>query len=58
MKKYVKVTISVMTSEKNNILEFNQYMISDKMSYIIYANTQKIDRCANDPKKTFNKKVR
>ena len=58
MKKYVKVTISEMTSEKNNILEFNQYMISDKMSYIIYANIQKIDRCANDPKKTFNKKVR
>ena len=33
-------------------------MISDKMSYIIYVNIQKIDRCANDPKKTFNKKIR
>ena len=57
MKKYVKVTISVMTSEKNNILEFNQYMISDKMSYIIHANIQKIDRCANDPKKTSTRKL-
>ena len=29
-----------MTSEKNNILEFNQYMKSDKMSYIIYADIE------------------
>ena len=27
----------VMPSEKNNILEFNQYINSDKMPYIIYA---------------------
>ena len=26
-----------MPSGKNNILEFNQYMKSDKMRYIIYA---------------------
>ena len=26
-----------MPSEKDNILEFNQYINSDKMSYIIYA---------------------
>ena len=28
----------VMPSEKDNILEFNQYMKSDKMPYIIYAD--------------------
>ena len=27
-----------MPSEKDNILEFNLYMKSDKMSYIIYAD--------------------
>ena len=27
-----------MTSEKNNILEFMQYMKSDKTSHIIYAD--------------------
>ena len=42
-----------MPSEKDNILEFNQYMKSDKMLYIIYADIEtlikKIDRCANNP---------
>ena len=28
----------VMLSEKNNILEFNQYIKSNKMPYIIYAD--------------------
>ena len=27
-----------MSSEKDNILEFNQYMKSDKMPYMIYAD--------------------
>ena len=40
-----------MPSEKNNILEFNQYMKSDKTQYIIYADIEslirKIDGCAN-----------
>ena len=27
-----------MSSEKDNILEFNQYMESNKMPYIIYAD--------------------
>ena len=31
-----------MPSEKDNILEFNQYMKSDKMSYIIYADTESL----------------
>ena len=41
-----------MPSEKNNILEFNQYMKSNKMPYIIYTNMEsfeKIDGCANNP---------
>ena len=29
-----------MTSKKNNKLEFNQYMKSDKMSYIIYDDIE------------------
>ena len=37
MKKYVKIVVQ---SEKNNILEFNQYMKSDKMPYIIYADIE------------------
>ena len=42
-----------MPSEKDNILEFNQYMKSNKMPYIIYADIksliEKIDGCANSP---------
>ena len=40
MKKYLKnedFCGIVIPSEKDNILEFNQYMKSDKMLYIIYA---------------------
>ena len=29
-----------MPSEKDNILKFNQYMKSDKMPYIIYADIE------------------
>ena len=42
-----------MPLEKDNLLEFNQYMKSDKMSYIIHANVEssikKIDDCENNP---------
>ena len=31
-----------MSSEKNNILQFNQYMKLDKMPYIISANTESL----------------
>ena len=31
-----------MSSEKDNILQFNQYMKSDKISYIIYADTESL----------------
>ena len=54
MKKHVQIKDFfgiVMPSEKNNILEFNQYMKSDKTQYIIYADIEslirKIDGCAN-----------
>ena len=49
----------VMPSENENILEFNQCMISDKMSCIIYVYIEslieKIDRCANNPEKSSAK---
>ena len=32
----------VLPSEKDNTLEFNQYMRSDKMSYIIYADIESL----------------
>ena len=32
----------VMTSEKNNILGFNQYTKSDKMPYIVYADIESL----------------
>ena len=51
-----------MPSEKDNILELNQYMKSDKMPYIIYADIEslirKIDECENNPEKIFNIKNR
>ena len=54
MKKHVQIKDFfgiVMPSEKDNILEFNQYMKSDKTRSIIYADTEslirKIDGSAN-----------
>ena len=45
---------TVMSSEKDSILEFNQYMETDKMPCIIYVDTEslieKIVGCANNPK--------
>ena len=50
-----------MSSEKDNILKFNQSMKSDKMSYIIYADLEslikRIDACANNPEKSSRTKV-
>ena len=50
-----------MPAEKNKILKFNQYMKSDKMSYIIYADLEplikKIDGCENNPENTSATKV-
>ena len=49
-----------MPSEKDDILEFNQYMKSDKMSYIIYSDTEslikEIDGYANNPEKSSTTK--
>ena len=42
-----------MPSQKDNVLRFNQYMKSDKMPYIIYADLEslikKIDGSAGNP---------
>ena len=50
-----------MPSEKDNILEFNQYMKSDKMPYIIYADIEslikEIDGCANNPESSSTRKI-
>ena len=50
-----------MPSENDNILEFNQYLKSDKMLYIINADIEslikKIDRCANNPENSSTTKI-
>ena len=50
-----------MPSEKDNILGFNQYMKSDKMLYIIYADIEsfikKIVGCANNPDTLYRGKI-
>ena len=50
----------VMPSEKDNILEFNQYMKSDKMSYTIYGDIEslirKINRWPNNPETSSTEK--
>ena len=51
----------VMPSKKDKILEFNQYMKSDKMSCIIYADmeslTKKIYECSNNPENFSKTKI-
>ena len=50
-----------MLLEKDNILEFNQYMKSDKMPYNIYAEIEslvkKVDGCANEPENSSTTKI-
>ena len=50
-----------MLSKKVKVLEFNQYMKSDKMPYLIYANIEslirKIDGCANNPEDSSTTKI-
>ena len=50
-----------MPSEKDNILEFSQYMKSDKMPYIIYADIEslikRIDGCASNPENSSTTKI-
>ena len=50
-----------MPSEKDNILEFNQYMKSDKIPYIFYADIEslirKIDGCENNQENSSTTKI-
>ena len=50
-----------MSSKKDNILEFNQYMKSDKMPYLIYTDMEplikKIDGCINNPETSLTVKI-
>ena len=50
-----------MPSEKDNVLEFNQYMKSDKIPYIIYADIESLikitDGCANNPESSSTTKI-
>ena len=50
-----------MLSEKDKISEFKQYMKSDKMPYIIYADIEslirKIDGRKNNPENSFTTKI-
>ena len=64
MKKYVKIKFFVELQchqKKDNILEFCQYMKSDKMPYIIYADIEslirKIDGYANNPENSSTTKI-
>ena len=58
MKKYLKKDFCgiALSTQKDNILKFNQYMKSDKTSCIIYADLEslikKIDICENNPGKS------
>ena len=65
MKKHIKPKLFcgiVMPSEKDNILEYNQCMKSDKMPYIIYADFEflmkEIYDCANNPENSSTTKNR
>ena len=50
MRKYVKNKVfsgNVIPSEKDKILEFNQFMKSDKMPHIIYADIESLIKKKN-----------
>ena len=51
----------VMASKQDNILEFNQYMKSDKISCIIYADIESlirnIDGWVNNPENSWTAKI-
>ena len=50
-----------MPFQKDNILQFNQYLKSGKMPYIVYDDLdyliKKVDGCADSPEKYSTKKV-
>ena len=51
----------IISSEKDKILQFNQYMKLDKIPYIIYADIEslirKIDGCTSNPENSSTKKI-
>ena len=51
----------VLLSPKHNILQFNQYMKSDKIPYIVYTDLEffikKLDGCADNPEKSSTIKM-
>ena len=51
----------LMPSEKDEILEFNQYMKSDKVPFIIHADIESLSRkiagCANNPENSSATKI-
>ena len=51
----------VISSEKDDILEFNKYMKSDKIRYISYADMEclirKINGCASNSESSSTKKI-
>ena len=51
---------TVMPSKKDKMVEFSQYIKSDKMPYTIYADIEslinKIDGCTNNPKNSSTTK--
>ena len=53
---------TIMPSEKDNILEFNQFMKSDKIPYIIYGDIESlirkwIDGCVNNAENSSVTKI-
>ena len=50
-----------MLSQKDNILQLNQYMKSLKIQYVIYADLEsliiKIDGCANNSEKSSTARI-
>ena len=58
--KYVDFCEIVISSEKDDILEFNKYMKSDKIPYISYADMEclirKISGCASNSESSSTKK--
>ena len=50
-----------MPSKKDKMVEFSQYIKSDKMPYTIYADIEslinKIDGCTNNPKNSSTTKI-
>ena len=60
--KYVDFCEIVISSEKDDILEFNKYMKSDKIRYISYADMEclirKINGCASNSESSSTKKNR